>query len=92
MLLKEVLIKEAPEFILALIAKHFRDLYWTKVGSDGMNYPTWRMGKLRRQSAMFNDNSLKKAISYLAQSDLKAKTGELPLPISLDLFVATQLE
>ena len=84
--------KEAPEFILTLIAKLFRDLYWVKVDSSSLSYQSWRISKLKSQSAHFTVYELQQLISLLADIDIKVKTSKSDLTNELDLLIIKQLE
>jgi len=84
--------KEAPEFIFTLIAKLFRDLYWVKVDSSSLSYQSWRISKLKSQSAHFTVQQLQQLISLLADIDIKVKTSKSDLISELDLLIIKQLE
>lgn len=91
-LLHQVLKEEAPEFVLALLARHLRDLVKIKNEEGSLGYPDWRVGKLKFQAGKFNKKSLKKIIGSLSEADVKSKTSKTPLAFSLDLLIVTQLE
>lgn len=84
--------KDAPEFTFSLLAKHIRDLYWVKVESGSLPYPSWRVGKLKNQANFFEVDKLKELIESLAQIDVEAKTSQSEIIPSLDLLLATKLE
>src|SRR6185503_4577324 len=43
--------RDSAEFAFALLTRHLRDLYWSKVGN--LPYPSWRVGKLKAQAGKF---------------------------------------
>lgn len=90
-LLKEITKREPAEFVFALLAKHLRDLFWVKEGNS-IPYPSWRVGKLKKQASKFEVEQIKKIINYLAELDIKVKTSEADLPSSLDLVIVSLLE
>ena len=91
-LLHEVLKKEAPEFVFALISKHVRDLIWANLEDNKLQYPSWRISKLRSQSRRFSGNTLKEFLSSLADIDIKVKTSSESLETNLDLLILQELE
>jgi DNA polymerase III delta subunit len=84
--------KEPLEFVFSLLAKTVRDLYWVKVDSKALSYPSWRITKLQRQSQRFSENLLTNIISDLAEIDIKVKTSEADLLSELDFLIITKLE
>jgi len=91
-LFHQTLKKESPEFILALLARHLRDLYITLVDSQSLNYPSGRKEKLKTQVRHFNTERIKSIIKSLAEADVDAKTGGINLTTSLDLIIAKSLK
>lgn len=91
-LLNNVLINEPKEFVFFLLAKQLRDLYWVSIDEKSLNYPAWRISKLKRQSMMYKDSQLKSLIKNLAEIDVKSKTSKADLKDSLDFLIATHLE
>lgn len=91
-LLHQVLENEPVEFVFALLASLFRDLYWIKADPATLKLPPWRAQKLKRQSAGFSVEQLKKIISQLAEIDIKVKTSQADLTTELDLLIAKELE
>lgn len=91
-LLHEVLKKDSPDFVFALISRHARDLYWSNLENNKLDYPNWRISKLRSQSRKFPKNQLKSILKILSEIDVKVKTGKDNLFDSLDFLFATQLE
>ena len=90
-LLHEILKREPPEFVFALLGRHVRDLYWAKTDSS-MPYPPWRIQKLKNQAAKFSNEELKNIIKSLSQTDIKVKTSQAELIPSLDLLTITLLK
>ncbi len=88
----QVIENEPVEFVFALIARHFRDLYWVKVDSKTLELPEWRLMKLKKQSSLFSEVQLKEVINNLAEADIEAKTSKSSLISSLDLMFATKLK
>ena len=86
-LLTELLETEAAEFVLAMLARHLRDLYWVKIGGDNMKLPDWRKNKLTYQANRYEDSQLKNMIAKLAKLDVQAKTSGTDLRTSLELFI-----
>lgn len=91
-LMHEVLKKEAPEFVFALISKHVRDLIWANLENNKLPYPSWRISKLRTQARKFKSEELKIIIQDLSIIDLKIKTSRENVSDSLDLLFITRLE
>lgn len=91
-LFHELIENEPLEFIFALLGRYIRDLYWVKKDRDGLKYPSWRIRKLESQSAKFSGDLLRRIISDLAEADVKSKTSNIALELSLDLIIAKHLE
>lgn len=91
-LFHEVIKEESPEFIFALISRHFRDIYWSNLENNKLPYPAWRISKLRSQARKFPEGKVKQIIKMLSEIDIKVKTGKDNIPDSLDFLFATQLE
>ena len=88
----KIIERDAPEFIITLMAKLFRDLYWAKVDPASMPYPSWRIAKLKSQSSHFTDLLLTDIIELLSDIDIKVKTSKADLVTELDLLIIKQLE
>jgi DNA polymerase III delta subunit len=88
----EVIEKDAPEFVFALLARQLRDVYWVKKDAKTMSLPGWRIGKLKRQAGHFSEKKLKEIISQMAEIDVKVKTSKANLVQSLDFLIISQLE
>lgn len=92
-ILKQLEKHEPLEFILALLARHLRDLYWVKEAAQPLPYAErWRIGKLNRQAKLFKAGQLESLIATLAEADVAAKTSQAGLEDLLDQIVLTQLE
>jgi hypothetical protein len=91
-LMHQLLKKEPPEFIFAVIGKLIRDLYWVKVAPETLDYPGWRLAKLKRQAKGFSQEKLKKALNSVAKIDMFAKTSSYDLGSSLDLLMVSLLQ
>jgi hypothetical protein len=91
-LLREVLKKEAPEFVFSLIARHIRDMYWANLEDNNLSYPSWRISKLKSQARKFKEGGLKDLIQKLSEIDVNVKTTRDNITDSLDLLFATELE
>lgn len=91
-LLHEVTKTEPSEFVFSLLSKHLRDLYWVKKEEGTLPYPSWRVGKLKKQANYFKEETLKDLINTFSELDIKVKTSSSEILSSLDLIIATQLE
>jgi DNA polymerase III delta subunit len=91
-LLHELLGSEPPEFVFAVFSRHIRDLYWVSVSPQTLDYPSWRLARLKSQAKAFEAQKLKKAINQLARIDYSAKTGATELAASLDLLIVSLLQ
>ena len=88
----KIIERDAPEFIFTLIAKLFRDLYWAKVDSNSMPYPTWRSAKLKVQSSKYSEEQLKGLIERMSEIDIEVKTRKSDLVTALDLLMIKRLK
>jgi DNA polymerase III delta subunit len=91
-LLQEVKKTEALEFSFALVAGLYRDLYWAKVDPKSLSLPSWKLTKLKNQSSKYSQDLLKAIINLLARIDISAKTSNIDLSQSLDLFILKNLK
>lgn len=82
---------EPVEFVVALLARHLKDLYLIKIDDSSLSYPSWRISKLRNQSKNFSKEELKSIISDLAEIDILSKTSKLNIINSLDLLIVSKL-
>lgn len=90
--LASIVLVEPPEFVFSLISKQFRDLYWGKISSKTLPYPSWRISKIVAQASRFEENQLKNIISDLAEIDWMVKTGKKEMLTALDLLILKHLE
>ena len=91
--LKNLLDKESPEFLSALLARRLVDLYLVSVNTSNSKLPEWRQKKLLFQAKKFeSSSSIKRTIENLSEADYKAKTGLSDLNSELDRIVALELE
>jgi len=89
--LSELLKGSAIELVIAMLARHLRDLYWVKEGGKGMNVSGWRMSKLKAQAAKFTKEALADTITTLAEVDIMSKTGGADSRFLLEILIAEKL-
>lgn len=90
-LLSQSLEKGAPEFVVALLARHLKDLYLVKEGEGVLSLPSWRMGKLRSQASRFEEGGIERIIEKLAEADFKSKTSDEDLTDMLNMLIIEYL-
>jgi len=83
---------QAVELIFFMLARHLRDLYWVSVDTKSVQFPAWRMSKLKSQAEKFGEEKLKQVISKLSDIDIAVKTSKGDLLTELDLLIVKQLE
>jgi DNA polymerase III delta subunit len=88
----QIIERDAPEFVITLIARLFRDLYWVKVDVATLPYPSWRVGKLKSQAFHFTNSLLTDLLNNLSDIDIKVKTSKADLVSELDLMIIKQLK
>ncbi len=91
-ILHNLLSSESIEFIMALTARHLRDLYLAKISPSRLQYESWRISKLKKQASFFSEQLIKKIIKELSEIDAEAKRSDVNIADSLDLLITTQLE
>jgi len=91
-LFHEVIKTEPVEFVFAVLAKRFRDLYWVKTDLRSMIYDSWRKTKLQKQAQKYTTSRVEQIINELAEIDIKVKTSKANLISSLDFLLLTKLE
>lgn len=91
-LFHEVVKNEAVEFVFAMMARQIRDIYWAKVDPKTMEYPAWRVGKLKNLASKFSQEGLETLIDEMVQADINSKTSHTDLEKSLDFLIAKYLE
>jgi DNA polymerase III delta subunit len=80
-----------PEFIIALLSRHLKDLYLLKTGKlTGKD--SWKIGKLAKPVRAYSEKQIITIISLLAEADIKSKTGEGNLTDLLDHIIITNLK
>lgn len=93
-----ILKKEAEQFILIMLYKHFRNLYLLRVATDegrasaeelGINPYVYR--KLLGQVKNFDSKELKNILFKLISLDSKSKKGEIDLRIGLEVILAVDV-
>ena len=84
--------KEAVELIFSLLVRHLRDLFLIKTDPGSLNYPSWRIFKLKRQASRYKEGQLEIILKELADADMASKTSRSDLKDSLDFIIATRLE
>ncbi len=91
-LFASVIENEPSDFVFAVIAKQFRDMYWVLVDYQNIPYPNWRKGKLKSQANKFNKAQLLRIYRQLAEIDIKVKTSKAEIKNELELLFATELQ
>lgn len=84
--------RNAAEYILAVLSGHLRDVYIVKLDEKALDYPGWRVSKLKKQAEKYDEIKLKQVIASLSEADFLSKTTTQAVYDSLDLIIATQLE
>ena len=90
--LKKLLNDYPMEFVLALLARQMRDLYWVKVAPETYIAPSWLSQKLKRQSDKFDQQTLVNFIENLAIIDVESKTSSVSAELLLDLAIVSDLQ
>src|SRR4030042_2754953 len=91
-LFHEIIKNEAAEFVFAMLARQMRDIYWAKVDSKTMDYPSWRTGKLKNLALKYDCDTLENLIDEMSKADINSKTSNTELTKSLDFLIAKYLE
>jgi len=91
-----ILKKEAEQFILIMLYKHFRNLFLLRVATNenlasaeylGINPYVYR--KLLSQVKNFSEEQLKNILATLTDLDYKSKRGEINLRIGMELVISS---
>ena len=90
--LHEVIKNEPVEFVFSLLSKRFRDLYWVQASSETLNYQSWQLGKLKRQSERFSKEKIKGIVNKMSEIDVKVKSSKANLTNELDFLLIKSLE
>lgn len=91
-LLHQTVINEPKEFVFSLIVGRIKELYWLSIDEKALNYPSWRINKLKSQLKKFSDNNLSNLVKKLSEIDIKAKTSKTDIVDALDLLIISKLE
>lgn len=91
-LFHEVIKNEPAEFLFSMLARQLRDIYWAKFDPKTMEYPVWRIGKLKNLASKYDKDELEMLIDEMAKADMNAKTSKADLTDSLDFIIAKYLE
>lgn len=89
-LFHEVIKTDAPELVLALLARQLRDMSMVKLGGGGA-IPDWRRRKLMSQGGKFTHEALISFVNALAKADVDSKTGNGDLVTLLDIVFIKHL-
>lgn len=84
--------RHAPEYIIAILSFHLRDVLIAKLDAQKLDYQTWRVSKLRKQADLYRVETLNQVITFLSSIDYLSKTTSQSIYDSLDLLIVTQLE
>lgn len=90
--LKKLLADYPMEFVMALLSRQMRDLYWVKVAPETYMAPSWLSQKLKRQSDKFDQQTLVNFIENLAKIDVESKTSSVSASLLLDLAIVSDLQ
>ena len=90
--LHKIIEKQPIEFVFSLMAKHFKELYWIKIGAGDAGFPFWKINKLKSSASKFGEEKLTKIIETMAQIDYEVKTSKSDLISELDLLILKHLE
>ena len=91
--------KEAEQFILIMLYKHFRNLYLLRVATDegrasaeelGINPYVYR--KLLGQVKNYDAKELKNILFKLISLDGKSKKGEIDLRVGLEVILTVDVK
>lgn len=77
---------DAPELVLAMLARQLRDLAWIKMDPKSMNIPDWKKRRLQNQAAKFGLEKLQQLVSDVSEADIKSKSGQGEIVQLLDLI------
>lgn len=91
-LFHEVIKNQPVEFVFAMLARQIRDIYWAKVDSSTMEYPSWRVSKYKNLAIKYDTKTLETLIDEMSLADINSKTSHTDLTRSLDFLMAKYLE
>jgi DNA polymerase-3 subunit delta len=94
-----ILKKEAEQFILIMLYKHFRNLYLLRVATDEGRASTEELGinpyvyrKLLGQVKNYDSKELKNILFKLISLDGKSKKGEIDLRVGLEVILTVDVK
>lgn len=90
--LHQVIKHEPVEFVFAILAKRFRDLYWVLTDPKTLPYQDWQIARLKKQSGKYTTREVVRIIDELAKIDIDVKTSKVDLLSALDFFLITRLK
>lgn len=90
-LFHELIETESVELVLAMMGRHFRDLYLAKHYPESISGPDWRKKKLISQANIFPQGKIEDLINKLAIADHGSKSGGPDLLTSLDVLLVREL-
>lgn len=88
----ESLKTDSVELIFSILVGHLRDIFLVLYTKNSLQYPLWRIQKLKRAGDIFGKFKIKNVINGLADIDIKVKTSSHDLREELDLFITRKLE
>ena len=91
-MLHQVIKHEPVEFVFAILAKRFRDLYRVATDPKTLPYQDWQISRLKKQASQYSTRRVGCFIKELAQIDIDAKTSKVDLLPALDFFLITRLK
>ena len=89
---REAVKSDPVELIFTVLVGHLKDVYLVSISDSNLNYPSWRIYKLKNISNKYTLTKLKKTIDELSKIDLNVKTSSATLKDELDLFILRKLE
>src|SRR3989344_1894762 len=90
-LFEKVIATEAVEFVVAMLARQLRDLYWVVNGAKGMSASSWRQAKIEKQKRKVTKAGLVDTIDSLAELDYKSKTSDTDTKLMLEMLIIEKL-
>jgi len=91
-MLHQVIKHEPVEFVFAILAKRFRDLYWVATDPKTLPYQDWQISRLKKQAEKYTTRRVVQIINELSKIDIDAKTSKVDLLSALDFFLITRLK
>lgn len=81
----------SSEFIVGLMARHLKNLYWVLESPSSAPLPSWQIAKLEKQAGAFGKKRVCTLVDNLSEIDEKIKRGE-SLHTLLDLTLVKLLQ